>query len=98
MHKRPTYKELEKRIEALENASKRAYHLGNVIFENEEIARALLDSLTVAFMIYQGNHWVSANKAAETITGYSMSELFSMNMWEFIHIEDKGLVEIFDQK
>jgi PAS domain S-box-containing protein len=43
-------------------------------------------------MIYQNNHWIYANPAAEQITGYSKDELLDMNFWEFTHPDYKDYI------
>lgn len=53
--------------------------------ESEEKFRVLSDSTTAGIMMFQDDHWIYANPAAEQISGYKMDELLSMPFWEVIH-------------
>ena len=55
--------------------------------ESENKFRALAESTTAAIFIFQGPRMIYANRASETITGYSQSELATMNFWDVIHPE-----------
>lgn len=61
--------------------------------ESEERFRNLAESTPMAILIYQENKWIYVNPAAERITGYSRQELTSMNFWDVVHPDFKGLVE-----
>ena len=64
----------------------------------EEKFRIIADSTPVAVMLYQDDCWIYANRAAETITGYSTKELLGMNFWDIVHPDHKALVKEHGQK
>lgn len=90
---RPTYGDLEQRIRALEETVAEARQVQDALHESEEKFRALADSSPSAVMLYQGDRWVFASKAAETITGYSQEELLQMNYWDIAHPDYKELAK-----
>jgi PAS domain S-box-containing protein len=61
--------------------------------ESEEKFRVLADSTPMAVMLYQDGRWIYANRAAETICGYSVKELLAMNFWDFVHPDHKSLIQ-----
>ncbi len=81
----PTYPELEQKIHALEEMIQKTTQDQKVIQESREKFRALVDSSPVAVLLYQDDHWISVNRAAEDITGYSIKELLAQNFSDFIH-------------
>ncbi|MBS1114120.1 MAG: multi-sensor hybrid histidine kinase [Nitrospirae bacterium] len=93
MSKKPTYEDLEQRVKLLEEAVKEAKQLENMIHESKEKFRALADSTPIAVMLYQDDRWTSVNRAAETITGYSVRELLKMNFWDIVHPDHKALIQ-----
>jgi PAS domain S-box-containing protein/putative nucleotidyltransferase with HDIG domain len=44
-------------------------------------------------MLYQDDRWIYANRAAETICGYSEKELLAMNFWNIVHPDFKALIQ-----
>jgi PAS domain S-box-containing protein len=50
--------------------------------------RALADTTRVGILIYQGDNFVYANRAAEQITGFSASELADKTFWESVYPGD----------
>ena len=50
--------------------------------ESEEKFRTLSEHTPAAIMMYQDEHWVYANPAAEKITGYSQEYLRTIRFWE----------------
>lgn len=61
--------------------------------ESEEKFRMLSQSSPAAILLYQDNRWISANPAAERISGYGLRELLSMNFWDFVHPDYKEHVK-----
>ncbi len=61
--------------------------------ESEEKFRVLADSTPTAVMLYQDDLWIYANRAAETICGYSGKELLAMNFWDIVHPDFKLLIQ-----
>ncbi len=53
--------------------------------ESEERFHAIARILPTAIFIHQGGQIKYANMAAETLTGYTASELKNMNFWDLIH-------------
>ena len=60
--------------------------------ESEEKYRALVESSTAAIILYQDEWLVSANPAAERITGFSKDELLKKKMIDIIHPDFKEVV------
>jgi PAS domain S-box-containing protein len=60
--------------------------------ESEERFRTLAETMPAAILIYRGDHWVYANPAAETVTGYAREELLSMNVWDLVHPQWRATV------
>jgi PAS domain S-box-containing protein len=52
------------------------------LLESERKFRTLAEGTSMAIMIYQGERWIYANRAAEELTGYSEQELQGMPFWE----------------
>jgi PAS domain S-box-containing protein len=61
--------------------------------ESEEKFRVLADSTPTAVMLYQDDRWVYANRAAETICGYSEKELLAISFWDIVHPDFKPLIQ-----
>jgi len=61
--------------------------------ESEEKFRVLVDSTPTAVMLYQDDRWIYANRAAETLCGYSEKELLAMNFWDIVHPDFKPLIK-----
>jgi len=92
MNKKPTYEDLEQKVEALEEEVVEARLVQDALRESEEKFRALADSTAAAVMLYQDDRWIFVNRAAQRITGYSAEELFEMNFWDIVHPEYRELV------
>jgi PAS domain S-box-containing protein len=92
MSKKPSYKDLEQRIRTLERLVYETSRVRDALQESEERFRALADSTPAAIMLFQDDHWIFINKAAEAITGYSADELLKMNFWDIVHPDHKELV------
>ena len=60
--------------------------------ESEEKFRVLADSTPTAVMVYQGERWVYANRAAVAMCGYSENELQGMPFWGFVHPDYQSLI------
>ncbi|HWP82852.1 MAG TPA: PAS domain S-box protein [Bacteroidota bacterium] len=60
--------------------------------EREEWFRRLADTTSTAIFLYQGEHNVYANRAAEKLTGYSREELVTMKFWEVVHPEVREVI------
>jgi two-component system, cell cycle sensor histidine kinase and response regulator CckA len=93
MSEKPTYEELERRIKVLEESAIESRRLQTALMESEEKFRVLTDSTPTAVMLYQDDRWIYANRATETITGYSAKELLIMNFWDIVHPDYKALIQ-----
>jgi PAS domain S-box-containing protein len=85
-------------ILAYDEAAIKARQIQDAVCEMEDKFRIIADSTPIAVMLYQDVRWIYANRAAETITGYSSKELFSMNFWDIVHPDHKALVQERGQK
>ena len=65
--------------------------------ESEAIFRTLADTITAGIFIYRGERFIYANPAAQTITGYSLEDLLSMNMFDTVHPDHRQMVRGFVQ-
>jgi len=95
---KPTYHYLEQKIKVLEETIGKVTQHQTVLHESREKFRALADSTPVAVMIYQDNRWISVNKAAEEISGYSIYELLRLNILDLIHPDYKAVSVKLSQK
>ena len=59
---------------------------------SEEKFRMLAESSAFAIMMYQGDRWIYANRAAEEISGYTEEELYSMHFWDFVHPDYRDMI------
>ncbi len=57
----------------------------DIIRKREEQFRILAETATAGILTHQGNNYIYANPAAETITGYTFAELETMQFWEIAH-------------
>jgi diguanylate cyclase (GGDEF)-like protein/PAS domain S-box-containing protein len=60
--------------------------------ETEARFRLLADSIASAVLIYQGTTCRYANRAAQSLTGYSEAELLALSSWDLIHPDSRHLV------
>ncbi|MCB0191128.1 MAG: PAS domain S-box protein [Anaerolineae bacterium] len=60
---------------------------------SEEKFRTLAETMTAAVFIFQGDKTCYVNRQAELVTGYTQSELLSMNFWDIIHPDYRQLVK-----
>jgi len=63
------------------------------LHESESKFRTLAESTPMAILLYQDDRWVYANPAATEITGYSATELLSMNFWDIVHPDYRDMVK-----
>jgi PAS domain S-box-containing protein/diguanylate cyclase (GGDEF)-like protein len=60
--------------------------------ESEKRFRILADAISSAVFVYQGTSCLYANRAAQTLTGYSDDELMNMSSWDLLHPESRSLL------
>ena len=73
--------------ELLEEKRKRA-----MMRRREERFGVIADSTPIAIMLYQDERWLYINRAAETIYGYSIRELFDIQFLDLVHPDYKTLL------
>lgn len=61
--------------------------------ESEAKFRNLANSTSVAILMYQDDHWIYANPAAEKMCGYSAEEICAMQFWGFVAPEYRETVK-----
>jgi PAS domain S-box-containing protein len=61
--------------------------------QSESRFRTLAETTTAAIFIFQGEQIVYANRAAELITGYTVSELVQNRFWDVIHPDHREVVK-----
>ncbi len=66
--------------------------LENVLKENEERYRQLVDNAGEAIVVAQDNRLKFTNPMASTLTGFTGEELQSRPFIEFVHPNDRALV------
>ena len=93
MIKKPTYKELEKRVQELEQAEserKRAYE---ALKESEERLEALSEASFEAIYLSEKGICLDQNQAAERVFGYTRAEAFGRHGTEWMVPEDREQVK-----
>lgn len=65
----------------------------NALLESEEKFKVLANSTPTAVMLYQDDHWIYANSAAQAICGYSEKELLAMNFWDIVHPKAREIIK-----
>ena len=61
--------------------------------ESEMKFRNLAESTLTGIGMYQNDHWIYVNPAAEKITGYTFDELKQMKFWEFVAPEYVNIIK-----
>ena len=91
MPDKPSYEELERRIQLLE--AELEYRRTETLFnEIEDQYRILVENAGESISIAQKGRLTFANPKTEELTGYSQPELLSKDFIEFIHPDDRSLV------
>ena len=60
--------------------------------QSEETFRALAQTLPAAIFIHQGKNFLYANPAAESIAGYRLEDYKTMEFWDIVHPDYRGMV------
>lgn len=60
--------------------------------ESREQYKAIVENSHDAIYIYQNNHFIFVNNQLCQLSGYTHDEVMQMNIWDFIHNEDKERV------
>ncbi|MEF8835225.1 MAG: PAS domain S-box protein, partial [Candidatus Thermoplasmatota archaeon] len=66
--------------------------------ESEEKYRTITEQSHDAIYIYSGDEFLFVNDRTSEITGYSKDELYSMNIWDLLHPDDREKVREIGRK
>lgn len=61
--------------------------------ESEALFRTLAETAPALILMWQEERLVFANRMAEALTGYTLEELRAKPIWEFVHPQDRALVQ-----
>jgi PAS domain S-box-containing protein len=61
--------------------------------ESEQLYRTLVEQSHDGIYVYQGSSFQFVNDRVSELTGYSMTELYDMNLWELVHEDDRERVQ-----
>jgi len=63
------------------------------LIESEAKFRAVADTAASAIYIHEGDRFLYANRASESISGYTREELFAMPVWNLAHPEFRAALK-----
>jgi len=75
-----------------ENVFSPLVKLNQELQEEEKKFRTLAETTTAGIFIHQGEKFLYANPTAETLMGYTLTELQTMHFWEIVHPESQPVV------
>ena len=93
MIKKPTYKELEKRVQELEQAESERKLAYEALKESEERLEALSEASFEAIFLSEKGICLDQNQAAERMFGYTRAEAFGRHGTEWMVPEDREQVK-----
>ena len=93
MIKKPTYEELEKRIQEFEQAESERKRVDEALKESEERLKALSEASFEAIFFSEKGICLDQNQAAERIFGYTRAEAVGRHGTEWIVPEDREQVK-----
>ena len=93
MIKKPTYEELEKRIQELEQAESECKRADKALKASEERLKALSEASFEAIFLSEKGICLDQNQAAERIFGYTRAEAVGRHGTEWIVPDDRELVK-----
>lgn len=89
MSEKPTYKELEQRVQELEQNDSKRKRAENALFEMEERYNLLMNcSQTGIYIHVEGLIKFMSNRFAEML-GYVPKEIVGRQYWDFVHPADR---------
>jgi len=91
MTQKPTYKELEQRIKALQKEAVARQQAEEALRESEEKYTTLVENSLTGIYVDCGGKIAFANNKFAEIYGYSRDELMDIETWRLIHPEDRAL-------
>ncbi len=90
MTKKPTYKELELRVKALEKEALERKQDNEFSLRGKDFSESIIDSLPGIFYLFdEKGKFIRWNKNLESVSGYSGGEISAMSPIDFIAGEDK---------
>jgi len=92
MHTKPSYSELERRIERLEQAESALKQAQEALRKSEEMCRLLLESGDEGILVIQEGKIRFLNPRGLAFIGYPLEEMLSRDMLTFIHPDDRGWI------
>ncbi len=93
MTQKPTYKELEQRIKALQKEAVARQQAEEALRESEKKYTTLVENSLTGIYVDCGGKIVFANNKFAEIYRYSRDELMDMETWRLIHPEDRALTD-----
>ncbi len=98
MNEKPASFDLSSWICVLEEILQRRIKSCATRRELQEAFQEAADATPAAVLLYQGENWIAANRAAQLMTGYSSDELFSMNILDIVHPDFRAMMQERIQK
>nr|MBC8362191.1 PAS domain S-box protein [Candidatus Desulfatibia profunda] len=87
---KPTYEQLEQRVEELEKERIERKRAEAALRESEEKYRNVVENVNVGVLVVQDLKLVFANTAISKYTGFSKDELITKpNPFDFVHPDDR---------
>lgn len=93
MTQKPTYKELEQKIKALQKEAVARQQAEEALRESERKYTTLVENSLTGIYVDCGGKIVFANNKFAEIYRYSRDELMDMETWRLIHPEDRALTD-----
>jgi PAS domain S-box-containing protein len=93
MKKKPTYKELEKRVIQLQEEIVEYQRIRDALIENQDRFRMLYQASFEGLGIHEEGIILEANEALAKMTGHTSSDLIGMNVMNLISPEWHGIVK-----
>ena len=93
MTAKPTYEELEERIRILEQEILKKKGAEKTIQESDEKYRTLYEKIEIAISVVQDGFIKTSNPKLRELLGGSIEELTSRPFTDFIHPEDRAMVQ-----
>lgn len=93
MNEKPTYEELEQRVNLLEQADSDRKRAEKALLEIEERYNQVIEHSLTGVYIHIGGLLKFANKRLAGMMGYVPKEMVGRQYWEFVHPEDREMVK-----
>ena len=93
MPEKPTYEELEQRVQKLEQANSKLKRVEKSFFESEERYSLLTEQSLTGIYIHIGGLIKFVNNRFAEMLGYLPKELVGRKYWDFVHPGDREMVK-----